>query len=167
MAYSVRVNRARARTTVTGIGYNKLRKVIDYVHDGATRKATGGPYSGKSGGIGLAASIYKQGPYIAGWSVYGFVGSKLLYAASVEHGARIHPIFPKAAVGVWRFGSRRRPQLRFLWRGKLVFTPHVPMSIHTLFSSHPGQKGKGFLLYGLTRAAVRYRMQFIPYKYGS
>jgi|SRR5262245_55968660 len=90
----------------------------------------------------------------------GRVGSRLSYAASVEDGAEVHPIFPRGMEGIYRFGDRRRPQLRFYWRkrGKLVYTPHVPMGPRTLWRSHPGQKGKHYLMRSVVDVAHRYRM---------
>ena len=95
----------------------------------------------------LAASIGRDGPRISGNMIIGSVGSDLSYADTAHDGAPIHAIFPKAAPGVWRFGSRRRPQLKFYWRkvGRVVYFPHIPASLNTLGRSHPGYKGKKYL----------------------
>ena len=155
MAYRVQVHHARARIQGNLMAARYLRRVIDDVHDHATRGAFGGPYSTGQ----LAASIYKKGPTTLGFTVIGEVGSNLSYAATVERGARIHFIFPKTAPHVFRFGDRNRPQLKFTWRGRVVYTPHVPMAPSTIGHSHPGQTGKHFLLKALARAAVRYRLK--------
>lgn len=154
MAYVVHVHQARARIQGNLMAARFLRKVIDDVHDGATRGAFGGPYStGK-----LSASIYREGPRILGFRVTGEVGSKLSYASSVERGAEIHDIFPIGMPHVYRFGDRRPRQLKFTWRGRVVYTPHVPMAPSTIGRSHPGQTGKHFLLKAMIRAAAKHRM---------
>lgn len=155
----VRVHEAQTRIDANRIGYNKMRKITRYVHMHARAGAAGGRYSRSQA---LAASITAVGPIIVGSRVVSFIGSTLPYAASVERGARIHDIFPKGAPHVFRFGDRHRPQLRFIWHGRLVFTPHVPMSPTTVFRSHPGQKGKRFLRKALMEAAVRFNMIFHP-----
>lgn len=95
----------------------------------------------------LADSIDKDGPRITGNIITGSVGSNLSYANVVHDGAGIHNIFPKAAPGVWRFGSRKSPQLKFYWRrlGRVVYFPHIPASLNTMGRSHPGFKGKKYL----------------------
>lgn len=95
----------------------------------------------------LADSIDMDGPRIEGRLVVGSVGSNLSYASVVHDGSPRHKIFPKAAKGVWRFGDRRRPQLKFYWRrlGRVVYFPHIPASYNTLGYSHPGFKGKHYL----------------------
>jgi hypothetical protein len=95
----------------------------------------------------LASSIDRDGPRITGNMITGSVGSDLPYADTVHDGAPIHSIFPKAAPGIWRFGSRRAPQLKFYWRrvGRVVYFPHIPASLNTLGRSHPGFKGKKYL----------------------
>lgn len=102
-----------------------------------------GPYTSGA----LSRSIFKDGPNVAGNIVSGSVGSDLSYADIVHDGASIHHIFPKAAPGVWRFGSRRKPQLKFYWRkvGKSVYFPHIPASVNTMGLSHPGYRGKKYL----------------------
>jgi len=105
--------------------------------------AASGPYSTGR----LARSIDKDGPHVSGNIITGSVGSDLSYADTVHDGAPIHKIFPKAAPGVWRFGSRKAPQLKFYWRkaGKTVMFPHIPASLNTVGLSHPGYKGKQYL----------------------
>lgn len=155
MVYRVRVHHAALRIQSTAMAARHLNRVIDFVHDSAVKGAAGGPYSTGR----LASSIYRHGPIPIGDTVRGEVGSKLSYAVIVERGARVHSIFPKGAPRTYRFGDRRRPQLKFVWRGRVVYTPHVPMSVSTIGRSHPGSPGKHFLLRALMRASARYRMQ--------
>lgn len=96
----------------------------------------------------LADSIDMDGPRHLGLLITGSVGSDLPYADAVHNGARIHPIFPKKLRGVYRFGSRKAPQLRFFWRkkGRVVILPHIPGAIGRIGQSHPGiRHGKKFL----------------------
>lgn len=154
----VKVHEARTRIDAARIGYNKMRRITRFVHSRAQAGALGGTYSR---GV-LAASITAVGPIIAGEQVTSFIGSALPYAASVERGAEIHDIFPKGMVHIFRFGDRERPQLRFIWRGRIVFTPHVPMASTTVGRSHPGQRGKRFLRKALREAARVFNMRFVP-----
>lgn len=95
----------------------------------------------------MAASLELQGPLIRGETVRGAVGSRLDEALVVHDGAKIHEIFPKNAVHIYRFGSHRRPQLKFFWRrkGRVAFFPHIPGGANTVGHSHPGMKGKKYL----------------------
>jgi hypothetical protein len=95
----------------------------------------------------LADSIDKDGPRVTGNMITGSVGSDLPYADTAHDGSPIHAIFPKQAPGVYRFGSRKAPLLKFYWRrlGRVVYFPHIPGSINTLGHSHPGYKGKKYL----------------------
>lgn len=159
MAYVARINGAQVRIKSIAYGMRFTRRVLDSIHDIATRGARGGPYStGK-----LAASIYKEGPVAVGLDIVGSVGSNLPYATIVERGARVHSIFPKNAPQHYRFGDRKRPQLRFIWRGRLVFAPHIPMSPKTIGRSHPGQSGKHFMLKAAVRTSVRFKMKLYVY----
>lgn len=160
MAYRVEVHTGRLRIQTSALMARRLNSVIGYVHRHAVMAASGGPYSTGR----LASSIYRSGPYIQGWKSSGIVGSHLWYARIVESGAEVHNIFPRGAPRVYRFSGparRRRPQLRFVWRGRTVFTPHVPMAPSTVGRSHPGQQGKHFMLKSLTKAAVRFHMKLI------
>lgn len=157
------VNHPVLRVHISEIGYRNLQQVMRFVHLRARKGAAKGKYSKGA----LAASIYAHGPEIIptssdGCIVQGEIGSLLPYAASVERGAEIHNIFPKSAVHIFRFGSRRRPMLTFIWHGRRVFTPHVPMAPYTIGRSHPGQKGKRFLRSALLLAAARYNFRFVP-----
>lgn len=160
MPYVVRVHHAQLRLQSTRIASRFLRKAIDDVHDIATRGARGGPYSTGN----LARSIYKRGPIPMGTTVIGEVGSKLSYARIVERGAQVHNIFPKGEPHIFRFGDRRPRQLKFTWRGRVVYTPHVPMAPSTIGRSHPGQTGKHFLLKALVQTAAKRRMRITIYE---
>lgn len=159
MAYRVKVFKARLTVQAGILSGKRLRKVIDDVHDSATFNASRGPYSHTKA---LAASIEKAGPYFTGIGVTGKVFSRLPYAAAVEEGAKIHPIFPKGEPHIYRFGSKRPRQLKFVWHGRVVYTPHVPMGPRTIGRSHPGQKGKHYLRDAAIKAAIKWQMKFIP-----
>lgn len=138
-----------------------VRQVLYETEFGAKAIARGGPYS-----VGnLADSIRSDGPHVVPGAVNGTVGSNLSYAKSVHDGAKVHWIFPKAAKGVIRFGSRRRPQLRFFWRraGRVVYLPHIPGSPGRIGHSHPGVKGKHFLTEPLRNAARRHGFRFVRF----
>lgn len=151
----VHIDHAKLTVKASRVSVRQVRKIMDSVHDISVRAVSRGPYATGR----LASSIYKQGPVTTGLRTFGRVGSELSYAASVERGAIPHPIWPKGARDVWRFGSRKRPQLKFVWHGRVVYTPHVPMSPGTIGRSHPGQKGKHFLLRALVQTALKYRMR--------
>ena len=113
----------------------------------------------------LSASIDHDGPHETATGVRGSVGSGLNYALAVHKGVKVHAIFPKGAQGVYRFGSRRKPQLHFYWRrlGKSVFMPHIPGSPGKIGLSHPGQKGTHYLTDAMRNAARRHRFRAIIY----
>lgn len=119
--------------------------------------ASAGPYATGR----LAQSLKKRGPVKTRFGVEGSVGTDLSYANAVHDGAAIHYIFPKAAPGVFRFGDRRRPQLKFFWRriGKVVYLPHIPGSPARFGRSHPGQRGKHFLTIPLEIVGRRYNLR--------
>lgn len=174
MAYRARIYDARLYVESTGFMGIRVGQIIDDIHDLAVRGATGGPYSKGA----LAGSIYKTKPFPIGWKVRGRVGSPLSYAASVEGGAEIHNIFPKGAAHTLRFGrvertgrklqfglgTGTRRMLAFYWRGSFIVTPHVPMSPRTVGLSHPGQRGKRFLLNALLEAAAKWQMKIDVYE---
>lgn len=155
----VRINEARLQITANRIGFAKAKRIQRYVYRHAVIGASGGLYSRTQA---LAASIETVGPFITGKEVTSFIFSALPYAASVERGAEIHNVFPKGMPHIYRFGSKRPKQLKFFWRGRIVYTPHVPMSPFTIGISHPGQKGKRFLRDALIKAAIHYKAKFIP-----
>lgn len=160
---SVEIDSRRITAKAGKLGVNQVRAMLRFAHRHAFRATLAGEYSKGA----LAASLYIRGPYLittgrASVHVEGSVGSVLPYAASVERGAEVHNIFPKGSGHFYRFGSRRRPMLRFVWRGRIVFTPHVPMSVTTIGRSHPGQRGKRYLRNAAIETALRYNAVFIP-----
>jgi hypothetical protein len=157
MAGSVRVYHAILAAQTTRLASRYVGRILDEILAEATSIAAVGPYTTGE----LARSIYKAGPMRTGRNVIGNVGSKKSYAKIVEGGAKIHNIFPKRAPHVYRFGRQRRPTLKFEWHGRTVYPNQVPMAPGTIGISHPGQKGKGFLIRSLRNAAVRHRMQII------
>jgi len=157
----VRMHRAIIRAHTEAEAVRMVRQVMYEVAFGARVMTLGGPY-----GVGnLADSIQVDGPHIRPGRVTGEVGSSLPYAASVHNGAKIHWIFPKASRGVVRFGSRRRPQLRFFWRkaGRVVYMPHIPGSPGKIGRSHPGQPGKHYLSEPLRRSGRIHGFRVIVY----
>ena len=157
---TVRINRAQAKVTSIEAGLKLVTQVMHEVEFQAKLKVNG-PYSTGT----LSLSIHGEGPIVTGDRINGRVGTDLPYAASVHDGAEIHSIFPKGAPAGFRFGSRRRPQLKFYWRkaGRVVFFPHIPGSPSTIGRSHPGQKGKKFLTEPLRDAARRHGMRVITF----
>lgn len=159
---TVRINHAQARVQSVEAGVRLVTQVLYEIEFEAKIMAAGGTYSTGN----LADSIEREGPTVRGTSIFGSVGSDLPYAASVHDGASIHSIFPKGTAGIFRFGSRQRPQLRFYWRkvGRVVFLPHIPGSPRTIGRSHPGIKsGKKYLTEPLRNAARRHRMRVLTF----
>jgi hypothetical protein len=156
----VRINRVQVRVTGVEAGLKIVRQVMYEVSFSANLILLRGDYSSGR----LAASIESDGPHVIGTRVTGSVGSHLPYAASVHDGAKVHWIFPKSSRAV-RFGSHRRPQLKFYWRkaGRVVYLPHIPGSRSRIGRSHPGQPGKKFLTDPLREAARRHGMRVIIY----
>jgi hypothetical protein len=166
MAYVATLNRGKLFLQTNRMMTRRLRRIMNDVQRDAKIFARG-PYSGRGTGPSLAQSIEVEGPVPLGTKVTSTVGSRLPYAASVELGAKIHPIWPKGAPHVYRFfgaGYNAPPKLKFYWRGRLVYTPQVPMAASTFFVSHPGQKGKRYLTKALAKAAIKYRMHLILYE---
>lgn len=120
-------------------------RLLDGTVDAA--KALTAPGTGPYTTGHLASTIAKEGPHVSGRLVTGSVVARASYASIAHDGAGVHNIFPKDAPHLWRFGSRRKPQLKFYWRraGRTVYAPHIPMSPNFLGISHPGYKGKKFL----------------------
>lgn len=155
--------RAIIKATSEEQAMDLVRQVMYEVDFGARARLVTGPYTTGN----LADSIQRDGPIaMPNGNIMGSIGSSLPYASSVHSGAKVHPIFPKAARGVYRFGDRRRPQLRFFWRrkGRVVFMPHVPGSIHRVGLSHPGQPGKHYLSEPLRAAGRRHGFRVIVYE---
>lgn len=120
----------------------------------------------------LARSIHSVGPVITTGGVQGDLVADAPYAKAVHDGSGLHgpkhkayPIFPKGARGVYRFGSRKKPQLKFFWRarGHIVFMPHVPGSRAKIGRSHPGQVGSHYLTNALKNNARRFHARVFIY----
>jgi hypothetical protein len=153
----VRLSKFAMRKRATQEAMNILGRVLAEVYFDAYQITSTGPYAtGK-----LAQSLRIEGPNPIGFRVEGSVGSPLPYANSVHSGAKVHPIFPKSAVGLYRFGDRGRPQLKFFWKriGKVVYLPPIPGARSRIGRSHPGQKGKRFLTDPLERVGRRYNLR--------
>jgi hypothetical protein len=157
---TVRINRAQVRVTSARAGVRIVRQVLYEVSFQANLILLRGDYSSGR----LASSITIDGPHILPGRVTGTVGSNLPYAAAVHDGAKVHWIFPKSSRAV-RFGSHRRPQLKFYWRkaGRVVYLPHIPGSPSRIGRSHPGQEGKKYLTGPLRDVARRHGMRVITY----
>lgn len=136
--------RLRLKNASKKRGEALVRKVMEEVLFESKLLAATGLYATGA----LSDSIDMDGPRHLGLLITGSVGSDLPYANAVHDGAEIHAIFPKAARGIYRFGSHKKPQLKFFWRakGKVVIVPHIPISPRTIGRSHPGIKhGKKYL----------------------
>lgn len=157
----VRMHRVVIRANSQQHAVELLRQTMYEVAFAARLRALAGTYSTGT----LADSIERDGPIVTGDRILGSIGSSLRYAAAVHDGAKVHAIFPKSARGVWRFGSRKRPQLRFFWRrvGHVVYMPHVPGSPAKIGRSHPGQEGKHYLTEPLRLVARRHGFHVIVY----
>jgi hypothetical protein len=160
----VEIHHAPMKVEVGMMTFNSCRKALRFVHLRAKRGAMGGPYSRTQD---LATTLAAVGPVIIptgvdGSKSIGIIFSPLDYAASVEAGAKIHPIFPKGLKGVYRYGSKAKPQLSFVWHGRRVFTPQVPMVPWREGRSHPGQKGRRFLQKAMIAGSIRYGFVYTP-----
>lgn len=155
----VRVFTIQLREQTGRISSRYARRVLDDLQDTARINALGGEYSTGR----LASSISKNGPTIVGNRVVGSVGSRLDYARWVESGTPVHNIFPKGAPHVYRFGPKRRPMLRFIWRGRLVYMNQIPGGPGTVGRSHPGMRGKHWLSRALIEVGARRRMRVVIY----
>lgn len=154
------VYQAQLREQTGKITRREADKTLTEMQRVARLNATGGKYSTGR----LAASIYKSGPLIVGYTAHGSVGSRLDYAKVVEGGARIHEIFPKGAPHIYRFGAPRRPMLRFVWRGRIRYFHQIPGGPNTIGRSHPGMKGKHFLVRAMLRVAARGRLRVVVFE---
>ena len=143
MTAKVRINVPRAYEVAGMDAMQFMEKVLQEMRAAAVAIASRGPYTTGH----LASSIELQGPKIYGTEVRGAIGSRLSYALLAHDGAKIHEIFPKNAPHVYRFGSMKRPQLKFYWRkaGRVVFFPHIPGAPTRIGLSHPGMAGKKYL----------------------
>lgn len=143
MVAKVRINIPKAYAVAGKDSMAFMETVLQEMRAAAVAIAGEGPYTtGK-----LASSIELQGPKVYGVEVRGAIGSRLPHALIVHDGADVHEIFPKNAVHVYRFGSRKKPQLKFYWRkaGRVVYFPHIPGAPHRIGLSHPGMAGKKYL----------------------
>lgn len=139
----VRINIPKAYAVAGRDAEAFMERVLQEMRAGAIAILAHGEYvTGE-----MAASIELQGPKVYGTQVRGAVGSRLDKALVVHDGAKVHDIFPKASSHTYRFGSRRRPQLKFFWRraGRIAYFPHIPGSPRTVGRSHPGMRGKKYL----------------------
>jgi hypothetical protein len=155
---TVRLSKVALRSVSGRLTADLIDRVLDEILFEAYVIARAGPYATGR----LAQSLKKTGPRRIGFRVEGSVGTDLPYANAVHDGAKVHAIFPKGAVGIYRFGSRQRPQLKFFWKrvGKTVFFPHIPGAPSRLGRSHPGiAKGKHFLTDPLREVARRYNLR--------
>ena len=155
MAAKVRVNFPLAVFASERAASEFMEMILQEIAAGARAIAGTGAYSTGE----LASSIELQGPLVVGTQIRGAVGSRLNYALAVHDGAKQHWIFPKGAQGVVRFGSRKRPQLKFYWRreGRVAFFPHIPGGRGRVGLSHPGIRyGKRFLEIPMVAVARRH-----------
>jgi hypothetical protein len=155
MVAKVRVNFPLAVFASERAAAGFMETVLQEIAAGARAIAATGTYSTGE----LASSIEIQGPLIVGTQIRGAIGSRLDYALAVHDGAKQHWIFPKGAWGVIRFGSRKRPQLKFYWRreGRVAFFPHIPGGPGRVGLSHPGIRyGKRFLEIPMVAVARRH-----------
>lgn len=150
------------------VGRRLVKELLLEAEVQAKVQTMSGPYSTGR----LSESIHVQGPHDTALGIKGSLGTHLSYAHGVHNGTGLHgpkhkaySIFPKRAMKVYRFGSRRRPQLHFFWRkaGKMVFLPHIPGAPGKIGRSHPGQVGQHFLTNALKDAARRKRFKVFIY----
>jgi hypothetical protein len=120
-----------------------VREVLRQIRFQARIHIVFGPYTTGA----LAASLRVRGPFLEFGRVAGSVGSDLAYSAAVEGGSGLYgpkrskyPIYPV-----------RAKKLRFYWRkvGRVVSLPRV---------SHPGQRGKNYLLKAAQSVSRRHNM---------
>jgi hypothetical protein len=159
MATTTRVFQVQLRQQSIRIARRYAAEILEEMQDAAQINALGGEYSTGR----LASSVYKSGPFPQGSTVTGSIGSRLEYASHVERGARVHNIFPKGAPKVYRFGAKRRPMLKFVWRGRVVYMNQIPGGPGTIGRSHPGMKGKHWLSKAIAAVGARHRLRVIIY----
>jgi hypothetical protein len=152
MTAKVRINIPRAYEVAGRDASYFMEKVLQEMRAGAVAILSGGRYSTGE----MAASIELQGPKLYGEQVRGAIGSRLPQALVVHDGAKVHDIFPIGVPHVYKFNRRGRPQLRFLWRGRVAFFPQIPGAPHTVGLSHPGMKGKKYLEIPLVTVGKRH-----------
>lgn len=117
-----------------------IRRVMVETEAVAKTHAAAGEYATGN----LSQSIHMVGPHIEPTRVTGRVGSKMVYAAAAEGGAKPHLIFPNPP----------RRYMKFYWRriGETVYLEKV---------SHPGYGGKAYLQRALREIAARHGMRVV------
>ncbi len=156
----VQVYRIQLAVETTRMAKAYADEILDEMVVEAKANAFGGPYSKGN----LARSIRKSGPTVVGKTIHGSVGSRLAYAASVEKGAIVHEIFPKGIGHNYRWGRAKRPHLKFIWHGKIVYMNQIPGAPTTIGRSHPGQQGKHYLVNALLGVAARHNLRVIVFE---
>lgn len=154
------------RLALNAASIDEAKELVDQVLDGTVfgAKALTAPGTGPYTTGHLASTIKKEGPHVTGRLVTGSVIATASYAEIAHNGSPIHEIYPKGEPHIYRFGSRRARQLKFVWRGRTVYTPHVPMSPGKIGTSHPGYKGKKFLSRPLRAMARLYGFRYMDFE---
>lgn len=138
----VRIHRLEAHVHSREAARKLIKRVTYQIQFRARVTVLTGPYTtGK-----LAASITSDIVTTPN-GVRGRVGSRLIYAASVQSGARRHKIYP----------HNPPYHLKFFWRkvGHTVWLKSV---------NHPGQKGKHYLTAPLAEIARINHMRYVIYE---
>lgn len=157
---TTRVFDVRLQVQSVRIARKVANRVLKEMEATAKVNAAGGRYSTGR----LSRSVYRTGPMVSGGTVRGTVGSRLSHARVAEVGARVHNIFPKGAPHVYRFGRKRRPMLKFIWHGHMVYMNQIPGGPGTVGRSHPGMRGKHWLSRAIVTVAVRNGFRVIVYE---
>lgn len=154
------------RLALNAASTDEAKELVNQVLDGTVfgAKALTAPGTGPYTTGHLASTIHKEGPHVTGRLVTGSVVATAPYAQIAHDGSPIHEIYPKGEPHVYRFGSRKAKQLKFLWHGRTVYTPHVPMSPGKIGLSHPGYKGKKFLSIPLRAMARLYGFRYMDFE---
>lgn len=138
----VRIHHLQARVHSHQAARELIRKVTREIQFRARVTVATGPYTTGR----LARSINAEVREVPN-GVRGRVGSKLVYAASVQSGAKAHPIYPHMPPYL----------LKFYWRkvGRVVMFVAV---------NHPGQRGKHYLTNSLAEIARLNNMRYVIYE---
>lgn len=155
----VRVYHATLLLQSTRMASRFADKVLKEMQIEAKANAAGGTYSKGR----LAETIRRSGPDTIGRTVVGSIYSRSPYAASVEGGAKVHEIFPKGSPHTLRFGHKKRPMLKFIWHGHMVYLNQIPGGPGTVGRSHPGQSGKHYMSRAMVGTAVRFGLRVVIY----
>lgn len=159
MTAYARVFHVQLQAQSLAIARRQSARILDEMSAAAKINAAGGQYSKGT----LARSVYKDGPTVVGTTIHGSVGSRSLHARVVESGASVHNIFPKGAPHFYRFGAKRRPMLKFIWHGRVVYMNQIPGGRGTVGRSHPGMRGKHWLSRALVSVALANNLRVIIY----